>query len=160
MSERPIGKVVWIFASLGPPFGYLVLVLLYAVVLLNAWLEPRSYVVKPDIVVIVGFLLFGVAYSYVLGGAAALTAGIVAAFLMTRTGRTPFWIGPVSGLVSLLTSFVLIVLFMPFMIRPESTPAAIGGSALHVIAATLCWIVVRRSLARQQVATPAADRHA
>lgn len=146
MNEVPVWKTILIFVGLGPLFGYLFVILVYVSAIMASWgtLQQHAQPLKPEAVVAIGFLFFGALYAYVLGGAAALTAGLVAAFLMTKTGRKPFWIGPISGLASLLTSLVLIVFLAPFMVLLESIPFLLGAGALHVIAATLCWIVVRR----------------
>lgn len=156
--ENSVRKTILTFVGLGPLCGFLVTALFYLIVIFGAWWQQGMLPQKSEMSMMIIFLLFAVVYAYILGGAAALTSGLIAAFLMTRIGGTPLWIGPVSGLLSILTSLLLIVFWAPELLQREHALVLLGFGLLHLIAATSCWIVVRRSLARHQLAAPAADR--
>ena len=81
--------------------------------------------------------------AYILGGPVALTAGFLATCGTIFPKRQPFWIGPLGGLLSLKMSHLLG--FLP----GAKSKSDLGLLALlifsHFLAATVCWMVVRRT---------------
>ncbi len=140
-----IAKVVVVFAAVGPLVGLLILALGIAVNAIvigpieSIWLAPF-------------FLLYGIVFAHFAGLTWAALAGLSCGAAAVWTRSAPLWLGPAAGTLTFAIATATGNAGLPP--GPESPQGeaidslaplfAVLMAAIHIGAATLCWLMARR----------------
>ena len=131
-SWRQFAGIVAIFAGIGPLIG---LVVISVVMTMRAFVEGKG---ANSLSILPLFLMYGMLFAHLVGGAFAAAAGRAGAALARWQGRVEWWAAVLIGLASWLAW--LYFGRGPSMLNPAPADnIAFELLATHVGAALVCW---------------------